>query len=98
MKTRFEWDEVKAVYNFKKHGVRFETAIRAFADPFLLTVQDRVEHGEYRWQAIGLIEGFILLMVAHTVREETDGTEVIRIISARRANKKERNSYETLRR
>ena len=98
MKTRFEWDEVKAVGNFKKHGVRFETALRAFADPFLLIVQDRVEQGEYRWQALGLVEDSLLLMIAHTVREDADGTEVIRIISARRANKKERNSYETLRR
>ncbi|MDR2881353.1 MAG: BrnT family toxin [Azoarcus sp.] len=96
MKVRFEWDEAKAAINFKKHGVRFETAVRAFADPFLLSNQDRIEHGERRWQSLGLVDGFLLLVIAHTVREDTD--EVIRIISARRADRKERCLYETLRR
>jgi len=97
MKIRFEWDEAKAASNFKKHGVRFETAARAFSDPFLLSVQDRIEHGEYRWQSIGLVEGLLLLMIAHTVRDDADGM-IVRMISARRADKKERGRYETLRR
>ena len=98
MSTRFEWDESKTSSNFKKHGVRFETAVRAFADPFLLSEQNRIEHGEHRWQALGLVDDCLLLTVAHTVRENADGMEVIRIISARRADKKERTRYETLRR
>lgn len=94
MKTRFEWDAVKAASNWAKHGVRFETAARAFADPFLLTQQDRIENGEQRWQTIGMVDGHLVLLVAHTVGEDDDGTEVIRIISARRAEPKERKRYE----
>lgn len=57
--------------------------------------QDRTgdETGELRWQAIGLVEGMILLLVAHTVQEEGQD-EVVRLISARRATRKERNRYE----
>lgn len=80
--------------NVAKHGVSFELAVRVFADPFALSVQDRIEAGEYRWQTIGLVEGWLLLLVAHTVRDEDDGTEVIRIISARRATRGERKHYD----
>jgi uncharacterized DUF497 family protein len=94
MKTRFEWDPAKAASNLKKHRVSFETALRVFADPFALVTQDRIEHGEYRWQTLGAVEGRLVLLVAHTVQDEADGTEVIRIISARRADPKERRRYE----
>jgi uncharacterized DUF497 family protein len=94
MKTRFEWDPVKAESNFKKHCVSFETAMRVFADPFALTLQDRIENGEYRWRTFGLVEGYLLLVVAHTVFDDEDGNEVIRIISARRAEPQERKRYE----
>jgi uncharacterized protein len=47
---RFEWNEAKAAANLKKHGVSFETAVRAFDDPFSLSEQDRIEAGEQRWQ------------------------------------------------
>lgn len=77
-----------------KHRVSFETATRAFADPFLLTQQDRMENGEHRWQTIGMVEGHLVLLVAHTVGEDDDGTEVLRIISARKAEPKERKRYE----
>lgn len=72
----------------------FETAIRAFADLFAVVDQDRIEHGEHRWQTLGIVDGYLLLLVAHTVRDDEDGTEVIRIISARRADPKERKRYE----
>jgi uncharacterized protein len=91
--TRFEWDPAKAASNLRKHGVSFETAVRAFTDPYALVEQDRVEDGEERWQTIGIVEGVLLLMVAHTVREQND-IEVIRIISARLANRRERRRYE----
>ena len=94
MKTRFEWDAAKAARNLVKHRVSFETATRAFADPFLLTQQDRMENGEHRWQTIGMVEGHLVLLVAHTVGEDDDGTEVLRIISARKAEPKERKRYE----
>ena len=72
----------------------FETAARVFADPFAVTTQDRIESGEYRWQTVGMVDGIVLLLVAHTLRESEDGGEVIRIISARRADPKERRRYE----
>ena len=97
MQTRFVWDPDKAKANRRKHGISFETAMRAFADPFALTVQDRVEGGEARWQTLGLVEGYLLLLVAHTVQDEDDegqAVEVLRIISARRADRAERRRYE----
>lgn len=94
MKTRFEWDLDKANRNLKKHQVSFEAATRAFADPFALSEQDRIENGEYRWQTLGIVDGYLLLLVAHTVLDDEDGIEVVRIISARRAEPKERKRYE----
>jgi len=89
----FEWDEAKAKANERKHGVRFDIAIRVFADPYALTEQDRIEGGELRWQTIGAVGGFVVLMVAHTVRDEGED-EIIRIISARRAVRKECKRYD----
>lgn len=89
---QFEWDQAKAKSNRRKHGVDFEDAMHVFDDPFALAEQDRTQEGEALWQTIGLAGGVLLLLVAHTVREEA-GTEVIRIVSARRANRKERTRY-----
>ncbi len=94
MLTKFEWDPAKALANLRKHGVSFETAMRVFADPLASSNQDRIEGGEPRWVTIGVVEGYVVLVVAHTVRNEDDGTEIIRIISARRADPKERKRYE----
>jgi uncharacterized DUF497 family protein len=94
MKIRFEWDNEKAENNFSKHGVSFEISTRVFADLFAVVKQDRIENGEYRWQTLGVVDGYLLLLVAHAVRDDVDGTEVIRIISARRAEPKERKRYE----
>ena len=94
MERYFEWDGRKAETNFRKHGVRFEEAALVFDDPFALSEQDRIENGEQRWQTVGMAGGCLLLLVAHTVRFEEKGVEVIRIISARRVNRKERRRYE----
>ena len=94
---RFEWDEAKNLSNRRKHGVSFDEASQAFRDPLYVSVQDRIEGGELRWQTLALVEGLLLLTVAHTVREERYGgtqVEVIRIISARQATRKERRRYE----
>jgi hypothetical protein len=92
--VRFEWDRVKARSNHRKHGVRFEDAMYVFEDPTALFEQDRSdETGEPRWQALGLVGGVAALLVAHTVREES-GSEVIRLIPARRATRKERTRHE----
>jgi uncharacterized DUF497 family protein len=93
VKTRFEWDPTKAADNLRKHGVSFQTAARVFTDRYALVELDRIENGEERWHTIGLVEGVLMLIVAHTVREQDD-LEVIRIISARHANRRERRRYE----
>ena len=93
MNIRFEWDDENAANHFRKHRVSFEMATRAFADPFALTVHDRIENGEQRWQTLGMVEGHLLLLVAHTVGEDDD-SEVICIISARKADPKERKRYD----
>lgn len=92
MSRVFEWDEVKAASNFRKHGVHFEEAALVFDDPLAVSLQDRIENGEARWQTIGMAGGCLLLLVAHTVRFED--VEVVEIISARRTDKKERYRYE----
>lgn len=97
MLTRFEWDAAKAATNLRKHGVSFEIAMRVFADPFALTGPERVERGEQRWQTLGVVDGYLFLLVAHTVHEVNENDlviEVIRIISARAADRKERRRYE----
>jgi uncharacterized protein len=80
--------------HLQKHKVSFETAVRVFADPFALMAQDRIENGEQRWQTIGMVNGHLVLLVAHSVGEDEDGTEVIGIIGARKADKQERKRYE----
>jgi uncharacterized DUF497 family protein len=92
---RFEWDLGKARTNQRKHGVSFEDAMHVFDDPHALFEQDRIgEDGELRWQALGLAGGLVMLLVAHSIREEG---EIVRLISARRATRKERTRYEQTR-
>ena len=81
MYRKFEWDENKNRANQQKHGVDFDTASYVFDDPNFLREQDRIVDGEERWQTIGVVGGFVILMVAHTPRESED-VEIIRIISA----------------
>jgi len=92
---RFEWDEAKNLANQRKHGLSFEEATQAFLDPLCFSVLERIEDGEERWQTFGTADGLLLMMVVHTIREEQDGvSEIVRIISARRANARERRRYE----
>ena len=91
---QYEWDPEKAELNRRKHGVSFELACHVFEDPQHLSVQDRHVDGEERWVSIGLVGAVLVLVVAHTVRER-DGSELIRIISARRATSGERRRYAT---
>jgi uncharacterized DUF497 family protein len=89
---RFEWDESKDRRNRKKHGIGFETAFLVFDDPHSLSDLDRIVGDEERWQTIGTVDLYVIL-VAHTWWEE-DGEDVIRLISARRATSAERKAYE----
>ena len=89
---RFIWDEDKNRRNLLKHKVSFETAVLVFDDPHAVSVQDRLVQGEERWQTLGLIEGVVVLLVAHSIEFESD-EEIIRIISARKATPREREIY-----
>lgn len=91
--TTFEWDPDKARTNRRKHGIDFDDAVEAFYDPRALVEQDRSVDGELRWQTIGMTADVIMLLVAHTIRNDGEN-EVIRIISARRADRRERKRYE----
>ena len=84
----FEWDPAKASENEHKHAVPFPFAARVFLDADRLERLDtRENYGEDRWVTIGLVEGFEM-MVVYTLREQT-----IRIISARRVDRHEREAY-----
>ncbi|MFI4987518.1 MAG: BrnT family toxin [Alphaproteobacteria bacterium] len=85
---KFEWDPEKAQMNLARHEVSFVRATRVFADPYLLERLDiRVNYGEDRWQTIGEVDRDILFVV-HTLRSGW-----IRIISARKTNRIEREAY-----
>ncbi len=87
---RFVWDRDKAAANLRKHGVDFHEAATAFGDPLSITIADP-EHsiGEERWLLVGQSLAGRLVVVAHTER----GDE-IRIINARPATRRERQTYE----
>ena len=92
METIFTWDPAKAHSNEQIHGISFEKAAEVFADAFIVTAEDIIDGDEQRWHAIGMTGELILLLVVFV--ERTDGgAEVIRIISARKANEYEQNIY-----
>lgn len=84
----FEWDEKKAAVNFRKHGVPFPFATGVFLDENRLEWKDdRGTFGEQRWITVGLVDG-IEITVAFTIRGR-----VTRLISARKAERHEREDY-----
>ena len=97
---RYEWDEKKNRRNQRKHGgISFELAALVFEDENCLVGPDRIdEMGELRWHAIGTArierEIAVVLLVVHAYKEESHGEEIIRIISARRAEKHEIRRYQ----
>ena len=84
----FEWDDAKAQINYTKHGVRFETAAKAFSDENKLIREDEEHPGEERYNVLAKIRKtlFIVCVFRHQ--------NVVRIISARKANKTEERRYE----
>jgi uncharacterized protein len=95
---RFEWDPLKAEANVRKHRISFEVACHVFDDPDAVVNHDQIEGGERRRQTVGMVSGLLLLLlVAHTIEFEEDEAEVVRIISARRADRKEKQRYEKAR-
>ena len=89
---RFEWDERKAVANRRKHGVSFEEARTVFLDEDALQIPDP-EHSdqEDRFIMLGISARLRVLVVCHCYREDD---EVMRIISARKADRDERRQYD----
>ncbi|MBU2788062.1 BrnT family toxin [Acidithiobacillus sp. VAN18-1] len=84
-----EWNAEKAARNLKKHGVSFEDAELVFYDTGRIETYDGCgDYGEDRWATIGLAYSAVLYVV-YTVRHE----DTIRLISARKANAKEREQY-----
>ena len=90
----FEWDLRKNFLNIKKHKPSFEEARLIFQDPHIYSELDRIVDGEVRWRSIGYIYDVLIVLVAHTIWEDEDVDEVIRILSARRATAHERMRYE----
>ncbi len=86
---RHEWDRAKARANLRKHGIRFAYAVTALEDDLALTVRDPDSTDEERWITLGRDGLGRLLVVVFTWR-----TDIIRIISARRATPRERRQYE----
>jgi uncharacterized protein len=90
----FEWDVRKAGANVQKHGVSFESAAMVFKDPQALSLFDRKHSAdEDRWITLGLDNRGQLLVVCHTWRETESGAARCRIISARKAGRKEAVQY-----
>jgi uncharacterized DUF497 family protein len=86
---QFEWDEAKSEACFRNRGFDFAYAAFAFADPDRMVRQDsRYSYGEDRYQLIGRIEGRLFVLVY------TPRNDVMRIISARKANQREVKLYE----
>ena len=89
---RFEWDSKKARSNERKHGVSFEEAESVFFDEQALLVEDpQPADGEERFVLLGLSASLRVLVVVHALRER----DAIRIISARRATRAEKQSYQS---
>ena len=86
---RFQYDPAKATANLKKHGVSFADAEGALEDPLAVTVEDPDAEGEQRFITIGLGSAGVLLVVVYSEREGE-----CRLISARRATRKEQKQYE----
>ena len=90
----FEWDDRKNIINQEKHGVSFEEAIEVFNDALQISKLDhRFNYFEERWITIGATKKEHILVVANLFFSD-EGEEIVRIISARKANNSERTIYE----
>ncbi|HIF51814.1 MAG TPA: BrnT family toxin [Thiotrichaceae bacterium] len=85
----FEWDEAKNTANIRKHEIDFVDAIEVFQHPILTHIDTRENHEEERWIGIGQILNRIIVVVYIETTNDT-----IRIISARKATKREKEYYE----
>jgi uncharacterized protein len=86
---QFEWDEAKNLENIRKHEIDFADVPPMFDGEMLIELDDRFDYGEDRWFGIGFL-GFGIAVIVWTERRK----DVIRIISARRANRHEQKRFE----
>jgi len=85
---QFEWDKKKNQANIRKHGIDFNDVPELFNQPMLSLLDNRGNYGEDRWVGIGILPGLVSV-VAYTERNG----DIIRIISARKATKREVKAY-----
>ena len=91
---KFEWNDEKNKINLEKHNVSFEEAKEVFLEPMHISKLDyRFDYFEERWITLGTTSKDKILVVANIFFDD-NGEEIIRIISARKANQKERIFYE----
>ena len=92
---QFEWDEVKADANARKHGVSFDLATTVFYDPRLLTVAD-LEHSatEDRWFSVGCASNGVVLSVVYLWSDADSASTNVRLISARKSTPAESRQYQ----
>ena len=91
MAIKFEWDKRKSASNLRKHGITFDDAQSVFFDDEALLIDDPIHsENEDRFLMLGISSALRLMVVCHCYREKGD---VIRIISARKAVKPERDQY-----
>ena len=86
---KYEWDEAKNTLNIEKHGIDFNDAHELFGGNRLIFLDARKDYGEKRFITVGLISDRLIVAV-YTQRQE----EIIRIISIRKANSREKERYE----
>ena len=84
---QFEWDENKRLINIQKHGIDFADVPEIFELDTVTVIDDRFEYGETRYQTLGLLKARVIMIV------HTESETIIRIISARKANKYEEKIY-----
>ena len=90
MKNPCQSEVIKSESNLQKHRIYFENACEVFFDPFLQMMEPEVKNGEIREVIMGMAMNWRLLLVVYTMLEN----DIIRIISARPATKRERKQYE----
>jgi len=95
LRYNFEWDPIKAKENLRKHGIGFERATELFLDPLAVSVFDQ-EHSEAeeRWVTMGRDRHGRVLVIVHTFSGASAEESKIRMISARKATKREARQYE----
>ncbi|MGD9973598.1 MAG: BrnT family toxin [Desulfatirhabdiaceae bacterium] len=95
MHYHFEWDPHKAELNIRNHKIGFHRAASVFKDPLMMTIfDDDHSQDEKRWITMGHDDHGIILVISHTFQiVNSDEHVMIRIISARKATKRERRQY-----